>query len=265
MTTSCSKDENTTEGNSLTPIVETPIVGKFKKNALIEDFTGTWCGYCPRVAYGIEKVKEQNLTAFPVAIHRGSTNPSSSGYDPFNFDASNLENFIGLTGYPTAKLDRTTSWNNESNPNEVKQKIKLNADLGLALNSTVSGGNINLNVNVKFDANLTGLRLVVYVLEDGLIQNQTNYTSYYGGSSVIQNMVHDHVLRACLTDLVMGDALSGTNDGATVTKNFNIPVPSNIADSSKMSFVAFVIDSSGKALNVRGALPNVTQTFEENL
>ena len=264
ITTSCSKDENTTEGSS-TPIVETPIVGKFKKNALIEDFTGTWCGYCPRVAYGIDKVKEQNLTAFPVAIHRGSTNPSSSGYDPFNFDASILENFIGLTGYPTAKIDRTVTWNNESNPNEVKQKIKLNADLGLALNSTVSGGNINLDVKIKFDANLTGLNLVVYVLEDGLVQNQTNYTSYYGGSSVIQNMVHDHVLRACLTDLVTGDPLSGTNDGATITKNFSIPVPSNVTDASKMSFVAFVVDVNGKALNVRGALPNVTQTFEENL
>lgn len=265
ITTSCSKDENTGENTSPAPVVETPIVGKFRKNALIEDFTGTWCGYCPRVAYGIQKVEDDNLTAFPVAIHRGNTTPGASSYDPYNFPAASLETFIGLTGYPTAKINRTTTWSNEASPNEVKQKIKLNSDLGLALNSTVSGGNINLDVNIKFDANLTGLKLVVYVLEDGLVQNQTNYTSYFGGASTIQNMVHDHVLRACLTDLVDGDPLSGTTDGATVTKNFSVPVPTNVSDATKISFVAFVVDANGNALNVRGAVPNINQTFEENL
>lgn len=253
-------DEVNSGSGSQNATPETPIVGKFKKNALIEDFTGTWCGYCPRVAYGIQKVEEQNLAAFPVAIHRGP-----NGADPYNFEATALENTIGLTGYPTAKINRKTTWINESNPNEVKNSIKLNADLGIALNSTVSGGNINLDVNMKFDANLTDLKLVVYVVEDGLVHNQNNYTSYYGGGSTIQNMVHNHVLRSCLTDLVNGDPISGTDDGATITKNYNIAVPSNVANAANISFVAFVIDASGKVLNVRGAAPNVNQTFEENL
>ena len=29
--------------------------GLFKKHVLIEDYTGTWCGYCARVAYAIER------------------------------------------------------------------------------------------------------------------------------------------------------------------------------------------------------------------
>ncbi|CCG52287.1 Probable lipoprotein precursor [Flavobacterium indicum GPTSA100-9 = DSM 17447] len=261
----CSNDEDSNSGSSNNNQTETPIAGKFKKNVLIEDFTGTWCGYCPRVAFGIQKVENEGLAAIPVAIHRGSTNPSSSGYDPFNYEASALESYIGLTGYPTAKLNRKIDWINETSINEPKNLIKLNSDLGLALNSTVSGGNINLDVNIKFDANLTGLKLVVYVLEDNLIQNQTNYTSYFGGASTLTNFEHDHVLRACLTNLVDGDDLTGTTDGATVTKNFNLAIPSNITNSANMSFVAFVIDSSGKAINVRSAAPNVNQTFEENL
>lgn len=261
----CSKDDESGTGSSNNNSTETPIVGKFKKNVLIEDFTGTWCGYCPRVAYGIQKVEEEGLAAIPVAIHRGSTNPGASGYDPFNFDASALESYIGLTGYPTAKLNRKTDWSNEASTYEPKNLIKLNSDLGLALNSTVSGGNINLDVNIKFDANLTGLKLVVYVLEDNLFQNQTNYTSYFGGASTLTNFEHDHVLRACLTNLVNGDDLTGTTDGAIITKNFSLAIPSNISNSAHMSFVAFVIDSSGKAINVRSAVPNVNQTFEENL
>ena len=34
------------------------------------------------------------------------------------------------------------------------------------------------------------------------IFNQTNYTSYYGGGSVISNFEHNHVLRASLTSLL---------------------------------------------------------------
>ena len=260
---SCGGSDDPATGSNTTPTVDEtiPVVGKFTKNVLIEDYTGTWCQFCPRVIYGIQKVETENLKAFPVAIHRGS-----GGSDPYHFAAATaLENYIGLTGYPTAMLNRRQIWNNETSTSEVKKQIKVNADLGLALNSTVSGGNINLDVNIKFDANLINLKLVVYVLEDGLIYNQTNSTSYFGGQNPIVNMEHNHVLRACLTDLVNGDALTGTDDGATITKNFSIPVPSNVTDASKMSFVAFVIDSSGKAVNVRGALPNVNQNFEENL
>lgn len=259
--TSCggSDETETGSGNTGPTVDETiPVVGKFTKNVLIEDYTGTWCQYCPRVIFGIQKVKQENLKAYTVAIHRGS--------DPYNFAAgSALENSIGLTGYPTAKLNRKTTWANETSTTEVKKQIKVNSDLGLALTSTVAGGNINLDVNIKFDADLTGLKLVVYVLEDNLFYNQTNSTAYFGGQNPIPNMEHDHVLRACLTDLVNGDALTGTIDGATITKNFSIAVPSNVADVNNMNFVAFVIDSTGKAINVRGAESNETQTFQENL
>ncbi len=257
--TSCGgSEEPDGSGNAGPTVDETiPVAGKFTKNVLIEDYTGTWCQYCPRVIYGIQKVKQENLKAYTVAIHRGS--------DPYNFAAGALETSIGLTGYPTAKLNRKLTWSNETTTAEVKKQIKVNSDLGLALTSTVAGGNIDLAVNIKFDADLTGLKLVVYVLEDNLFYNQTNSTSYFGGQNPIPNMEHDHVLRACLTDLVNGDALTGTTDGATITKNFSIAVPGNVADVNNMNFVAFVIDSSGKAINVRGAEPNETQTFQENL
>ena len=268
---SCSGSDNSGRGgsgNTNPPVDEsTPIVGKFTKNVLIEDYTGTWCQYCPRVIYGIQKVEQENLKAFPVAIHRGNPPGSPSGsVDPFNFSAAAaLETSIGLAGYPTAKLNRKITWSNETNTTEVKNQIKVNSDLGLALSSTVSGGNINLNVNIKFDANLTGLKLVVYVLEDNLNYNQTNSTSYFGGVNPIVNMEHDHVLRACLTDLVNGDALTGTNDGATISKNFSIAIPSNVSNVANLNFVAFVLDATGNALNTRGAAANTNQTFQENL
>ena len=132
------------------------------------------------------------------------------------------------------------------------------------MNSTVANGGINLDVRVKFDANMSNLKLVVYALENNLIYNQTNYTSYYGGVSTIQNFEHDHVLRASLTN-ILGETITGnTNDGDIFTRNFTIPIPNNVSNASNLSFVAFVIGADGKAINVREALPNVNQTFQEN-
>lgn len=234
--------------------------GKFKKNVLIEDYTGTWCQYCPRVIYAIEQVEAQNIDAVTVAIHRYNS------ADPFNFAQGDvLENFIGLTGYPDARLNRKTEWNypEAANINQVKNLTGNDGTLGLALKSTVQSGNIDLDVKVKFGADMSNVKLVVYVLEDGLVHNQTNTTSYYGGQNPIANMTHNHVLRASLTNL-LGDAITGTTTtGSTFTKNFSVAVPSNVSNASKMSFVAFVVDSSGKAINVRKSVPGVDQNFQE--
>ena len=243
-----------------TEVIELPISGKFLKNVLIEDYTGTWCQYCPRVLHGIKQVQSEQLRAYPVSIHRSvASNP-----DPYDFPATPLEQLIGVTGYPTAMLNRNVLWDNEISTTEVKNQIKPNANLGIALNSTISGGTINLDVNMKFLENFSNLKLVVYVLEDGLLYNQVNATSFFGGQNPIINFEHDHVLRACLTNLVVGDAITGTNAGALVTRNFTVNVPANISNVANMYFVAFVVDASGKAINVRGAAPNVSQTFQIN-
>lgn len=252
---------NDWEDNSInTEIAEQPISGKFLKNVLIEDYTGTWCQYCPRVLHGIKQVEAEGLDAYPVSIHR----TSGSFIDPYNFNALALEQMLDISGYPAAKLNRKIQWSNSSSPTEVKNQIKPNADLGIALSSTVSGSSINLDVNIKFVTNFSDLKLVVYVLEDGLIYNQVNATSYFGGQNPIVNFEHDHVLRACLTDLVNGDELIGTTSGTTVTKNFTVAIPANVANVAKINFVAFVLDASGNAINVRGSAPNTTQTFQIN-
>ena len=242
---------------------------KFNKRVLIEDYTGTWCGYCPRVAYGIELVKAQTSEAVSVAIHRGSTSSSSGTYDPYNYSAGALEDLINLEGYPTAMLNRTTLWNYPE-PNNVSQVTGLasgDADLGLALTPSLNGNTITLDVQVKFGGQFTSTtaKLVVYVLEDGLIFDQTNYTSYYGGTSVISNFTHNDVLRASLTDL-LGDIIPSSEIATenVYTKSFSVAIPSNVTNSSNMSVVAFVVDgNSNGALNVRSAHFGDTQTFEE--
>jgi len=231
----------------------------FRKNMLIEDYTGTWCGYCPRVAAGVERVHNQTEDAIAVAIHRPSSSIASPVYDPYNFEpAAELEATLAASGYPKGYLNRTMLWTKDE-PDHVSEAIALtqgaNPKLGLALSPVVANASITLDVDVMFGKDFTNnLKLVVYVLENGLIYDQHNYTSYYGGEKLLKDFEHNHVLRACLTP-ILGEAIdaSKTTIGATYTKSFTVTVPSTVTDPTKMEFVAFVIDETGTVVNVRKA------------
>jgi thiol-disulfide isomerase/thioredoxin len=243
----------------------------FVKRVLIEDYTGTWCGYCPRVAFAIERVAEQTSNSVAVAIHRSSSNPSDANYDPFNYDTSQLEMLPQIpAGYPKGLLNRITRWN-PLEQNNIPQAVALtqgeNPKLGLAMNANVQGNTVNLTVKTKFSNTFENLRLVVYVLENGLIYDQVNYTSnFYGTGNVnpLVNFEHNHVLRQCITNL-MGDAIPSaeTTVGSVFSRDFSFSMPSNISNTANIEFVAFIVDQNNRALNVRKSYPNENQDFEE--
>jgi thiol-disulfide isomerase/thioredoxin len=259
---SCS-DTNVTLGKVDETVGAPPISGQFQKRVLIEDYTGTWCGNCARVAYAIDEVFAQpNNKAVTIAIHNGN--------DPYNYvDIAPLKNLISPNNslqLPQSRLNRTITWTfpEPNNLNQVKNLTSNNCGLGLAMNSTVSGGNLNLDVNVKFAQNYTNLKLVVYVLESHLIYRQYNYTTYFGAINPILNYEHNHVLRTSLTN-VLGDPFTGnTVFGQTITKNFSLAVPSNIANAANLNFVAFVVDANNNVINVRASDANENQIFEQN-
>ena len=251
--------ENRPDGSATAP----PVSGYLKKNVLIEDYTGTWCGNCTRVAWAIEEAKAVSDKVVSVAIHNGN--------DPYHYaDIAPLKNLILPTSQlalPVSRLNRMIVWSFPETSN-VQQALDLtgnNTTIGLAMNSTVANGNINLDVKVKCLDNYEGLKLVVYLLEDKLYYNQRNYYSdLYGGVNPIPNFEHNHVLRASLTDIT-GEAITGTVNGATVTRNFSIPVPANIANPANISFVAFLTKASDNiAINARAAHANENQSFQEN-
>lgn len=240
----------------------------FVKKVLIEDYTGAWCVNCPAVSYAIEKLKEQTDKAVSVAIHRGST---TAAFDPYHYEAATpLLQQLNIIAFPTAKLNRSVPWPfPQYSTANLNKAIALTTGtpvrLGLAMNSTISGNSINLDVKVKFLENYSNLKLVVYVLENGLLYPQDNGTTFYGGLSVIEEFEHDHVLRATFTN-ILGDAIPSneTTYGKTFTRNFSVAVPSNIVNTANMEFVAFVVGQDNKAVNVRKSSVGENQTFEEN-
>ncbi|HET8837435.1 MAG TPA: Omp28-related outer membrane protein [Flavobacteriaceae bacterium] len=236
----------------------------FPKRVLIEDFTGTWCGNCPKVANAIDMVQAQSDNVVVVAVHQAD----GSQPDPYDFPEDILDPPGVTQGLPQARLNRNVVWPFVNAP-DLDLALNLTGDdatVGLAIDSEVTSGNLNVSVDVKFGLDHSGenLKLVVYVLENGLIHNQVNYTTYYGGNDPIVDFEHNHVLRASLTDL-HGNSIpdAQTASGNVYNKTFNVAVPSSVENAANISIAAFVVGADGTAVNSRDAQVGMDQEFQE--
>lgn len=236
----------------------------YVKRVLIEDYTGTWCGWCTRVSDAIKKVDDETENAVFVAIHRA---PSGT-QDPFNFEeAAILEQTLGAAGYPKGFLNRMTKWDFPENEN-IGQALALtqgaNPKLGLKMSSSLVGNTMNLTVDVEFAQDFEDLKLVVYILENGLIYPQVNYSpTLYGGENPVEDYVHDYTLRATLTN-ILGDDVPNSNArlGENYSRTFEFDTPENIENTDNLDFVAFIVDADGHALNSRKTTLGETQQYE---
>ena len=233
----------------------------YTQKPLVEDYTGAWCGWCPRIAHSIELVEAETDNVVPVAVHNGDTMA-------YEFE-SQLRSYFGVDGFPTGKINRTIDWTYPENDNtaQVTALAGNGSDVGLAISSTRTGNSLSIDVSAKFSLTHTEpLKLVVCLVEDGLHEDQHNYTSFYGGVSTITNMEHNHVLRKIYTNL-LGDAIpsADTEMGDTYTHNFSVTIPtvSQSTASNKLQLVAFVVNGNTKTvLNAQKAYVDTTQNFD---
>ena len=236
-------------------IMPTPIT--FKQNVVVEDFTGTWCGWCPRVSEAVRLLKQETSDAIVVAIHNG---------DAMQFSQEGaIRQAFNVTGFPTALINRQERWASPqpSNVSQVTGKMSGKSYASIAMESTVSGDVLDLKVKVMMGYSYKSMKLAVYMLEDGLVYDQRNFTSYYGGADPIRDFVHDDVLRRSLTD-VFGDDIPQDQVGhnKTFTRDFQYAIPPSY-DKNKVKLVAFVTTGSERdIINVRQSKLGESQDFQ---
>jgi hypothetical protein len=239
------------------PVTDETAPGTFQRTVTIFDATGTWCGWCPRVSYAIELVDQQSDNAFFVAAHSGDNMQNSY--------SSTLVGQINPGGsYPTAVLNGTTEWTYPE-PSNVAQATNLatgTTGYGLSVNSMVVGNNIQIYVSAAFAQALPNAKLAVYLLEDGIVASQANYTSYYGGVDPLSDFQHNHTLRHSITN-VLGDAIPSANTaaGQKYTQVYDIPIPASISDHSKISVLAMIVGNTFEIEAANGGHSGVDKDF----
>lgn len=226
----------------------------FKHNVLIEDFTGAWCGYCPRITYKLEQLKKSTSQITVVAAHYGDALQYSK--------ISEMTNAFGVNSYPHARLNRTAKWN-ESDA-AVTSLFSTQAKVGVAMESSISGSTLTVKFRAKFSETKTSMLYGLYLLEDDLILDQRNYGDFgYGSADPLADFKHEDVLRYAFTS-PLGDSLSDESSkaGSVFEKTFTYEIPASY-NKEKLKLVGFVTDQSKKSLNSRISDIGLTQTFEE--
>lgn len=228
---------------------------------LIEDYTGTWCGYCPRVAHALEAATDNNSKIIPVALHDDQAFPFPG--------VKVLESLFQVTGFPAGRINRMIEWDESSS--QAERYLNEKKNLGIAINSSLSGDKISVDIKVHYDVkSATENKLVVYILENGLVASQANYynndanSPWYQKGNPITDFVHNHTARSALTDL-KGDVIpeNEITTGGTYSVSFSDRVlPSSIKDTSKLEIVAFVVDDSKSVINVQKANVGENKDFD---
>lgn len=231
-----------------------------KRKVLFEDYTGTWCAYCTAMIDRVDEMREITSDISVVSIHVGSN-------DPFTFsEAQALIDYYEVIFVPTGYQDRQYFYGDAWPVEFVTDYAGLDSSMTISLNSILNGDELSVNVEVLSDELFEDKKLVVYLLEDGLVYNQSNGSNndsnsqFYQLGNPIPNFIHNDVLRASLTD-VFGSSIPATNAFITysTTLNYTVPAEYNL---EKLSLVVFVADQDNVVINSQFAKVNETKGFQ---
>ena len=173
----------------------------FKRGAILEEFTGTWCPHCPPGAWALDTMQQKygdNLVE--IAWHGGITVPGP-GQDPLwtkNHDT--LFSFFGGTGWPEAVFNRSVLGGfgitkpefgdipvyvvDANNPALIPNVLKASPSVDFRIvNATYDAGGRNVNFDLDitpFDMtkmrsdDTTNYATVAVLTEDNVLETQSN-------------------------------------------------------------------------------------------
>ena len=233
---------------------ETPT--SFTKKVLLEEFTGSWCGYCPSGAEILQNLMN-SYSVIGVALH--------SSDDMSIAHTSVLESFYPSSGYPSGMVDRINfdgivGLNRGYWSYLTEQQLQKSAICGLAINSEISGDSVNIQIRSAFDTTMAmeNYNLNVYIIEDdvqgeGYGYDQRNYynddaeSSFYQLGDPIINYKHNQTLRKVLTNTYGIPFTTSSSPGIEFIDNFKEDITN--FNKNKLSVVAFITYNGATATN----------------
>ena len=226
---------------------------------LLEDFTGTWCGYCPPVKHAINMAMDlysQNLTV--VATHQN---------DEFAIDEEqDLTGSLGPFGLPEARINRLIEWIDPYDITELNDIVLTQNPIAISIESNVEGNDLISRIRFVSKESLNNHKIVVYLTENNLIADQANYLNFdensyfYGMGNPILDYSHEDVLRYSFTN-ILGDEILNTEALSENIINFNLDMNQFDFNLNNTNIVAIIVNSDNLALNSQSARVGEFQDF----
>lgn len=233
------------------------------RKVILENFTTGQCGNCPPIHAYLEGYVATHPNAILVAQHAGF------GTDimtiPENTELLALYNAGGGTFAPGLAIDRhhyptalpgddprpgSVFWpggSTTATTTRIDDRLSVPSNISLDISYTNNSGVLDIDVEGEILENVVGndLRLVLYIIEDGIIAPQS------GGSA---NYVHNNVMRDAIST-TWGDAgiITSNTSGTTFSEQYSY-TPDASWVLHNMSLVAFVANYDAGDVNNREIL-----------
>lgn len=221
---------------------------EFYRQSLFLKFTGTGCGYCPRLTKVFANADEK-VPGRMVECNIHSYADDGVLYYP---DNSELKAFYGVTGHPRAFFNSMVDVENPSSGAEsmIDRYGDLLADLvteacgsypaktAIQASSTLSGNALTLNATVAAKEQ-QDYRISAFVLEDGIIADQKNYDG-----ETLYGYEHNAVMRYAVTE-PLGESLGSAGDRTFLTYSKTVTVPDGRVADMDNAYVVIWISYAG--------------------
>lgn len=226
----------------------------YDRNVLIEEGTGTWCGWCVRGMVAMEEMRTKHPDTFiGIAVHSG--------------DKMAIESYpANVSGFPCCNVDRTI-WDQSVSPsyfetlyNRERQRLTY-ADFSLS--GYIDNGVVHALTNTTFDFDNpdADYRVVYVVKEDGVTgYPQQNY--YAGGGngemggfesrpSVVSDLEFNDVARLIYPSYwgERGSLPAIITANKRYSNGASFELPATLQDEGRLTLVAMLLDGrSGEVI-----------------
>ncbi|KPH12623.1 choice-of-anchor J domain-containing protein [Chryseobacterium sp. ERMR1:04] len=245
------------------------------KKVVLEEGTGTWCGYCPRGAVAMHDMDTNYPNDFiGIAVHNN---------DPMQLDE--YDSGADFAGFPALHVDRAL-FNQEVGSSEMANHVNTRKTLvtpaQIDASATLSGNALTITPSATFRTGFSNadFRFSVILVEDDVHGTTSGYNqkNYYSGGALgpmggyenlpttvpAAQMTYDHVGRIILGGYTgqAGSIPSILSDGQAASYTFNTTIPATY-DTSKIKAVVLLLDATtGEIVNARSFTMNTLGTTE---
>ena len=226
----------------------------YKRNVIIEEYTGVYCGYCPdghRIANELSAKFQDRL--FVLNIHAGSYATDASV--DFRTEDGNVI-FAGskVSSFPSGNVNRIANkavdrdlWNLY-----VEQQVEQMAECNVAGQVIIDKESRKATVTVEVYYTANSISETNYL---NVMMLQNNILAYQSGDYLNPDQVvggkyrHMHAFRDAITP-AWGEEITPTTAGTFITKTYEYDIPSKIGsfdvNIDDLEFVAFVTETKNE-------------------
>ena len=232
------------------------------KKVLVEEFTGTWCPWCPRGAVYMEYM----INTYPdyfvgIAVHGGSISS-----DPMTVEGypSALSSLIGGAAYPEVVINRNSG--QVLNPSGMETPVLLDLESPHVANFDISGTYSGVDYSIEMETEILqtldgDYNVSMVIFENGVTGTGSGYNqanAYAGGGNgpmggyeflsnpvPASQMVYNEVARALLGGLNGNPGIIDTNpaSGTTYSATYSYEASEEF-NAEELYAVCILIDNS---------------------